>query len=417
MTLTGSRANIAVITNSSGTPVTTVTIPAGATSAPLYGVIYGFTVTHGVRITATLAGVSRSADFLITPQQQANFRRREALRCASLSLAPCLSALSMTEVTSTFAPTTLAVGDTSGYYLYTPDLKLLAETQVSSSAAKPIAYSYLWFGDVPVASVEASTNTTRWYATDHLATPLVMTDSAGAPVWRAEYAPFGSTFTIRAGSGIHQPLRFPGQIALDGNEASYNVFRWYRSGWGRYTQADPIGSLDLAAVATSSLSSVLTRNTFGYASANPVARIDRRGLYDCFYSISAHTMTCNPTEDEAHPQFHGSDYVSGNDKSARCPDCQNNPDRTGVSRHGPIPTGRYTITAQKPNSARRPLIPDPSFVGPRVGGNRTDFQIHGCGNPAKCSEGCIAATTNADRDLLNEILSLEEGYNTLLVLP
>ncbi len=37
-----------------------------------------------------------------------------------------------------------------------------------------------------------------------------------------------------------------------------NIFRWYRSGWGRYTQADPIGLQD-------------GTNLYAYVGANPTA--------------------------------------------------------------------------------------------------------------------------------------------------
>lgn len=46
---------------------------------------------------------------------------------------------------------------------------------------------------------------------------------------------------------------------------TYNIFRWYRPGWGRYTQSDPIG-LDGGT------------NLFSYADANPLSRIDPLGL-------------------------------------------------------------------------------------------------------------------------------------------
>lgn len=48
-------------------------------------------------------------------------------------------------------------------------------------------------------------------------------------------------------------------------ERFYNIFRWYRSDWTRYTQADPIG-----------LSGGL--NVFSYAIANPVMATDPNGL-------------------------------------------------------------------------------------------------------------------------------------------
>src|SRR5262249_25494192 len=152
----------------------------------------------------------------------------------------------------------------NGYYLYTPELHLLAETQISTSSPKPTAYAYLWFGDLPVASIETATNTTRWYATDHLGTPYLMTNASGAIVWRAEYAPYGAVHTLRAGSTLHQPLRFPGQFSQDGTELSYNTFRHYRSSWGRYTQADPAGFKD-------------GPNLYAYARANAITHSDPLG--------------------------------------------------------------------------------------------------------------------------------------------
>jgi len=46
---------------------------------------------------------------------------------------------------------------------------------------------------------------------------------------------------------------------------SYNIFRWYRAGWGRYTQADPAefeGGFNL----------------YAYSLNNPIARFDSNGL-------------------------------------------------------------------------------------------------------------------------------------------
>jgi len=49
--------------------------------------------------------------------------------------------------------------------------------------------------------------------------------------------------------------------------------------------------------------------------------------------------------------------------------------------------------------------------------NRNALQTHGCTDPATCSDGCIAATTNAVRDEFNRILHLEEGRNSVTVVP
>ncbi|MGH7926563.1 MAG: RHS repeat domain-containing protein, partial [Candidatus Binatia bacterium] len=105
----------------------------------------------------------------------------------------------------------------------------------------------------------------RWTFNDHLGTPVLQTDATGAVVWRLEQEPYGSEFAFRAGSALPQPLRFPGQERGLDSSRSYNVFRWYRGGWGRYTQADPIelqGGFNL----------------FAYGEQNPVMFMDPLGL-------------------------------------------------------------------------------------------------------------------------------------------
>jgi len=72
---------------------------------------------------------------------------------------------------------------------------------------------------------------------------------------------------MRKGARTDQPLRFPGQelaMTWEGTEENYNVFRWYRAGWGRYTQPDPMG-------AAGSL------DTYGYVDGDPVNEIDPMG--------------------------------------------------------------------------------------------------------------------------------------------
>lgn len=48
--------------------------------------------------------------------------------------------------------------------------------------------------------------------------------------------PYGSVFSYRTRIDQHQSLRFPGQESSAGDDLSYNVYRWYREGWGRYTK-------------------------------------------------------------------------------------------------------------------------------------------------------------------------------------
>ncbi|HWS71803.1 MAG TPA: RHS repeat-associated core domain-containing protein [Thermoanaerobaculia bacterium] len=117
---------------------------------------------------------------------------------------------------------------------YTPESQLLAEVGGGSAGQ-----DYVWFAGRPAAQFDGTVPSPRWTFSDHLGTPLLQTGLSGAVAWRVEHEPFGSTI-IRAGAELRQPLRFPGQES-NGGDLAYNVHRSYRSGWGRYSQADPIG--------------------------------------------------------------------------------------------------------------------------------------------------------------------------------
>jgi RHS repeat-associated protein len=128
---------------------------------------------------------------------------------------------------------------------------------------------YIWFADQPVAQAFSDpSQPTRYTFTDHLGTPILQTDATAAVVWRAEYEPYGSIYTYRAGDADDpQALRLPGQEAAESGPSNdeYNIFRWYRSGWGRYTQADPI---ELRG----------GQNLYGYVDSDPVSDEDPFGL-------------------------------------------------------------------------------------------------------------------------------------------
>jgi hypothetical protein len=68
--------------------------------------------------------------------------------------------------------------------------------------------------------------------------------------------------------------------------------------------------------------------------------------------------------------------------------------------------GRPTI----PGGGRRNLTPDP---GTDMHG-RSGMQSHGCTNPETCSEGCLAATRNSDRDEYNRMLSTEPRNHMII---
>jgi RHS repeat-associated protein len=154
-------------------------------------------------------------------------------------------------------------GPQPNLYFYTPELSMLNFVSRSTGRTADV----IWFGSRPVA--DHSATTVRYTFTDHLGTPILQTSSTAAVVWRAEYKPFGNLYQLRAGtSADDQPLRFPGQqvaYSTSAGEENYNIHRWYRSGWGRYTQADPAGIQ-----ASPSL--------YAYADDDPVWSVDPLGL-------------------------------------------------------------------------------------------------------------------------------------------
>ena len=263
----------------------------------------------------------------------------------------------------------------------------------------------IWLGDTPVATLQpnGSGGVNIFYIhTDHLNAPRkVQQPVTDALAWRWDTDPFGTAAPNENPAGLGTfpyNLRFPGQYYDAETGLNQNWNRDYDPVVARYVESDPLG---LAGGSYSTYTYVLNR---------PTMSADPSGLYDCTYSISAHSMNCIP-DFPGDPNFSSTNYVSGNNNSPSCPNCQNNPDKTNVSYHGPIPVDTYSIGGiTKPGGSRRRLTPP-------VPNGRTDLELHGCKYPATCSDGCIGATTNADRDLLNKDLSLEEGHNTLTVVP
>jgi RHS repeat-associated protein len=178
-------------------------------------------------------------------------------------------------------------------HVYSPELHLLAESDWTSPQTGPQipgalqGTEYIWLGDGPVAQTFTDPmSATRYTFTDPLNTPLLQTDDSAAVVWRAEYEPYGDIYVYRAGDAADpQRLRLPGQEAQEipgvlGTDLYYNIFRWYRAGWGRYTQADPI-----------SLAGGM--NLYRYAGDDPIGYADPLGLV---------------TWSKNAPVYHGADW-------------------------------------------------------------------------------------------------------------
>lgn len=156
----------------------------------------------------------------------------------------------------------------SRFFFYSPEMNLLSETAITENGSSPTPlYEYVWFGGRPIAQETVGASATRWTMTDHLGTPFLQTASGGSIVWRTENEPFGRVYAYTAGSAADpQPLRFPGQEERSTSSGrSYNLFRWYRSDVGQYTQPDPVELYDTKG------------EPYAYARGNPVRYTDPTG--------------------------------------------------------------------------------------------------------------------------------------------
>ena len=173
-------------------------------------------------------------------------------------------------------------------FIYDEDANLLGEYDNGSARGKGRT-EYIWLPTddgqaIPIGIYRNG----RMFAVhaDHLGTPRVITDSTNAPVWQWPYSAFGNnkpsgvlkaSQNPKAGvtnqavllkateAGIEANLRFPGQYFDEESNLSYNYFRSYQAGTGRYSQPDPIG-LDGGL------------NRFLYLDGNPLTMADPLGL-------------------------------------------------------------------------------------------------------------------------------------------
>lgn len=142
-------------------------------------------------------------------------------------------------------------------YHYDQGGQLIAETDGQGNLFK----EYLYLDGQRLATID---NGALYYIhTDHLGSPLALTDSNGTVQWKGSYDPYGNV-TVEV-NNIDQKQRSPGQYSDDETGLHYNYFRDYDPEIGRYIQSDPVGLDD-------------GPNTYLYSSANPINRYDPNGL-------------------------------------------------------------------------------------------------------------------------------------------
>jgi RHS repeat-associated protein len=110
---------------------------------------------------------------------------------------------------------------------------------------------------------------TWFYHTDHLGTPVTMSDPDGKVVWEANWQAFGQA-RVSPTSKVANHLRLAGQYADAETGLHDNFYRTYDPATGRYWQTDPLG---LAGAF----------GGYAYVQSNPINFIDPLGLLQFRY--------------------------------------------------------------------------------------------------------------------------------------
>lgn len=217
-------------------------------------------------------------------------------------------------------------------FAYGPAGELLYETDGINTKA------YVYLGDMPLARVDNNASI-YYYHTDHLGAPQIMTNSAGATVWKANYEPFG--WAVVTNQVIQNNVRLAGQYFDSETGLHYNWHRYYDPKVGRYITSDPIG-----------LRGGL--NTYLYAHANPLRFTDPTGLR---VMVTGH-IAASPLGRVTNPNsFHTSLYLEPDDPCT----CKIKPITVGAQSIGGNLVSVYNYPGDALNKAAfTQVIPTPA---------------------------------------------------------
>jgi len=210
-----------------------------------------------------------------------------------------------------------------------------------------------------------STDALYFYHTDHLGTPIMMTDKDQNVVWEGEFLPFGEPFSVTG--TITNNLRFPGQYYDVETGLNQNWHRDYKAEIGRYVEKDPIGVKGGI-------------NGYQYVRNNPNVYLDVTGL----------KVTITILRDIITDTSIGG-TISVN--SSIVSDTFNGYTLEPIRAKGPVPTGWYDAFLRTDHDPWRIELSN-------VLGNN-NIQIHN-GNTAGQSTGCFLVGTFRLRDFVGD---------------
>jgi len=151
-------------------------------------------------------------------------------------------------------------------YHYDLQGNLITET----TAAGQLLTDYVYAEGRPLAMIrkQAAGEETFTYHTDHLGSPILLTDKLGKVVWNLAQDPFGNPVPSKGRHGayirnVDNNLRFPGQYYDAESGLHQNWHRDYEPRVGRYLEVDPSDD---------------GPNLYEYARSNPLVFFDSTGL-------------------------------------------------------------------------------------------------------------------------------------------
>ncbi|MFH2124594.1 MAG: RHS repeat-associated core domain-containing protein, partial [Pseudomonadota bacterium] len=117
-----------------------------------------------------------------------------------------------------------------------------------------------------------------FYHTDNVGTPVAMTNSTGAVIWRAHDKPFGEEFQTTE-TPEHNSRRFIGKEKDKETGLVYIGARYLDPETGRFLQPDPVGPVDpmTGKVNVEMLNNPQRLNRYAYGLNNPYRYIDPDG--------------------------------------------------------------------------------------------------------------------------------------------
>jgi RHS repeat-associated protein len=118
-----------------------------------------------------------------------------------------------------------------------------------------------------------------YYHTDPAGTPLAVTNTSGAVVWKGYYEPFGNEYAIQGTIG--NDVRFAGNKKDDETGLNYFGARYMDSSLARFHAPDPIGPVDskTGKINDKILTEPQRLNAYAYALNGPGRYVDQKGLW------------------------------------------------------------------------------------------------------------------------------------------